>query len=90
MSLHLNGWEMNEINIEMQDKTLFELILMYRENKRMFELKAAEYVQAFNEKNEIAKERIEKEINHLEKEKCVIAIKISNEISLENILKGSV
>ena len=84
MSLHLNGWEMHEITVKMQGKTLFELILVYRENQRMFELKAAEYVQAFNEKNEIAKERIEKEINHLEKEKCVIAIKISNEISIEN------
>ncbi|MBX4152270.1 hypothetical protein [Paenibacillus lautus] len=81
MSLNLNGWDMEDVNERMQGKTLFEIINIYKEIDNLIVQKSLEYVQAVSDKSELAKERIENDFNHLEKEKCVVAIRISDEMS---------
>jgi hypothetical protein len=84
MSLGLNGWDMDDVHKEMRDKTFFEILNLYKEKESIISTKAAEYFQAMNDDNEKAKERLEKEMTHLEKEKCVIAIHITEELTKVN------
>lgn len=81
MAINLNGWDMDEIQTEMRNKSFFEIQIIYKEKTMLIAEKGTEYVQAFKDKNEVAKERLEKEFEHLEKEKCVIALKIADELT---------
>lgn len=84
MGLELNGWDMDDVSKQMRGKTLFEVLALYKEKEKQYLDKADEFVQAIQDKNEAAKERIEKEANHIEKEKCVIAIHIADSLSIES------
>lgn len=84
MTLELNGWDMHDINVKLRNKTVFEILCMYKDKVSEITLKSQEYMQAMRDKNETAKERIEKECDHLEKEKCVIAIQIADVFSKES------
>lgn len=81
MSLNLNGWDMHDIAMKMQGKSVFEILVIYKEKEKEYVSKASEYIQAMKDKNEVAMERIKKECVHLEKEKCVIAIQIADDLS---------
>lgn len=81
MTLGLTGWDMDDVQKEMKDKTDFELLQLFREKKSSLSAKSGEYLQAIKDGSEKAKERLEKEFLHLEKEKCVVAIKIAEELS---------
>jgi hypothetical protein len=83
MALGLSGWDMHDIGVKMRDKTVFHILGMYKDKVSEINTKSLEYMQAFKDKNEIDKERIEKECNHLEKEKCVIALRIADEFTKE-------
>jgi len=82
MGLDLNGWDMDDIQKQMRDKTIFELIILYKEKENELILKSKEYLQARRDKNEVAIERIKKECEHIEKEHCVIAIEIADKLSV--------
>lgn len=81
MTLGLTGWDMDDVQKEMKGKTCFELLQIFREKKTSLSAKSGEYLQAIEDGSEKAKERLEKELMHLEKEKCVVAIKIAEELS---------
>lgn len=81
MSLNLNGWDMEDVHERMKGKTLFEVISIYREIETLTVQKSLEYMQSVRDNNESAKERCENAIDHLQKEKCVVAIHIANELS---------
>lgn len=85
MSLGLNGWDMDDVHKEMRNKTLFEILQLFSAKKGTIATKATEYIQAISDGSEKAKERLEKEILHLEKEKCVIALQIAE--ALTNVTK---
>ena len=82
--MDLNGWDMYDIGKKLSNKTIFEILSMYKEKDEELNKKSIEYLQALNDKNEAAKKRIEEECSHLSKEKCVIAIKIADEFTKEN------
>ncbi|MGM1044846.1 MAG: hypothetical protein ACQEXX_01730 [Bacillota bacterium] len=81
MGLNLNGWDMEDINMKMRDKTLFEIISIYQQQETLLIAKSLEYLQAVKDKNETAKERIHNECDQLDKEKCVVAIRIADTLS---------
>ncbi|HFJ9376701.1 TPA: hypothetical protein ACGW65_000953 [Bacillus paranthracis] len=81
MTLGLTGWEMDDVQKEIKDKTCFELLQLFSEKKKSLSAKSGERLQAIEDGSEKAKERLEKELVHLEKEKCVVALKIAEELS---------
>ena len=81
MSFNLNGWDMEDINVRMRRKTLYEIINIYKQQETLLAAKSIEYLQAVTDKNETAKERIHKECDRLNKEKCVVAIRIADMLS---------
>lgn len=85
MSLGLNGWDMHNVNKAMIDMTLFEIICLYQDKEQELMSTYSEYPQVLRENNEPGMERIDKECERLEKEKCVIALRIADEISKERI-----
>jgi hypothetical protein len=84
MSLDLNGWDMDDVHKEMRGKAFFEILSLYKEKQATIDSKAIEYFQAMKDGSEKAKERLEKEVAHLTKEKCVIAIHITDELTKVN------
>lgn len=84
MTLQLNGWDMHDIEVAMREKTVFEILSMYKEKQKEMSDKGAEYIVAMKDRNETAKERIEKEFQHLEKESCVIALRIADEFTKDS------
>lgn len=80
MSLGLNGWDMDDVHKEMRGKSIFEILELYKQKESLSMSKATEYIQALSDENEKAKERIQNEINHLAKEKCVIALHITDHL----------
>ncbi|MOA65289.1 hypothetical protein D3C78_1916280 [compost metagenome] len=72
---------MHDISVEMRGKTLFEIISLYQVQEQLLVSKSLEYMQALEDKNETAKNRNKEEYDHLEKEKCVIALHIADELS---------
>lgn len=83
MTLGLSGWDMHDIEVKMRDKTVFQILGMYKDKQDEIATKSLEFMQAFKNKNEISKVQIEKECVHLEKEKCVIALRIADEFTKE-------
>lgn len=83
MALDLNGWDMHDIGVAMKGKSFFEILSLYKDKEKQLSTKGVEYLQAFKDKNDTAKDRIEKEFDHLEKEKCVIALHIAEVVTKE-------
>lgn len=81
MSLGLQGWDMLGIQMKMKNKSIYEIINLFREHERIMKLKSVDYLQAVTDNNEFSKKRIEEEFEQLEKEKCVIALHIVDELS---------
>lgn len=84
MSLDLNGWDMDDVHQEMKNKTFFEILQLFKQKEACLTLKATDYMQAITDGSEKAKERLEKEILHINKEKCVIALRIAEEMTKVN------
>lgn len=81
MPIAIYEWDMNEVTVKMQDKSIYEIITLYREQESIIAAKALEYMQSVKDKSEATKERLDKEIEHLFNEKCVIAVRIADEMS---------
>lgn len=81
MSLNLHDWDMHDIQVKMRDMTLYGIITLYKGRKQMYSLKCTEHLQEVRDEN---KEEILKECEHLEKEICVIALRIADELSKES------
>ena len=74
MSLGLEDWDMEKINIKAEGKTILQLLSLYKEQERLLVDKDVEYTNALLVEDENAQCRITKELEHLNKEKCVIAL----------------
>lgn len=81
MSAELSSWDMHEVKEKMHRKSIFEIITLYKEQEKLVEAKCLEYMRANKDKAEATKERLDKEIEHLMNEKCVIAVRIADEMS---------
>lgn len=81
MGLNLNAWDMHDVNEAMRDKTLFEIIGLYKEKENELKEQSMLY---FKMKTIEVKEDIEKECEKLDREKCVIALRIADEMSKES------
>lgn len=82
-ALEIHGWDMHEMQTKLTKSSLFECLALYKEQENLFSSKCGEYLQASRDKNATAKERLEAECFHLEKEKCVIALHIADLLTKE-------
>jgi hypothetical protein len=80
MALDLNGWDMHDIHVKMRGMSVVEIILLYKDHQRLLAEKSQEYMTAIEDENETAKERTIAAFDHVEKEKCVIALKLAEEM----------
>ncbi|MEO2202396.1 hypothetical protein ABGV42_01415 [Paenibacillus pabuli] len=84
MSLDIHGWDMHDIQSAMRGKSIFEVLQMYRDKTAEMTARSLDYTQARDDDNEAAIARLTSEYDHLEKEKCVIALHIANTLSKDS------
>jgi hypothetical protein len=82
--LNLHGWDMHDVQVELRNKSFYQILDLYKQKDKISTNKSVEYLQAMSDDNSKAVKRLEEEITHLEKEKCVIALHITKELTKEN------
>ena len=79
--MNLGGWDYYDLQKEIQKCNMFELLLLYRREKKKFQEKCVELINNGESLNDLGKEKIEKECKFLEGSEMKIALEIADRMT---------